>query len=86
MVPAKQRRLRNTLPFASRQPPESRGSRRHSMVFFHQPNHDALIECLPTCLAPGERPKYPPVTSGEHLVRKLSAMRVKAKADEPFLK
>ena len=25
------------------------GSRRLSMAFFHQPNYDAVIECLPTC-------------------------------------
>ena len=52
-------------------------SRRHSMVFFHQPNYDALIECLPTCLASGERPKYAPVTSGAHLHAQLAKIYVK---------
>ena len=33
-------------------------SRRISLVFFHQPNYDAMIECLPTCLPPGEQPKH----------------------------
>ena len=47
-------------------------SRRHSLVFFHQPNFDALIECLPTCLASGAQPKYAPVTSGAHLAAKLA--------------
>jgi isopenicillin N synthase-like dioxygenase len=42
------------------------GSRRQSLVFFHQPNHDALIECIPTC-AGGAAPKYEPMTSGEYL-------------------
>ena len=42
-------------------------SRRQSLVFFHNPNYDALIECLPTCREPGAAPKYPAVTSGEHL-------------------
>jgi isopenicillin N synthase-like dioxygenase len=46
-------------------------SRRISLVFFHQPNYDALIECLPTCLLPGEEPKYAPITSGEHLYNKF---------------
>jgi isopenicillin N synthase-like dioxygenase len=27
------------------------GIRRLSMAFFHQPNYDAVIECLPTCSA-----------------------------------
>ena len=43
------------------------GSRRQSLVFFHNPNYDADISCLPTCIAAGEPPRYPATTSGEHL-------------------
>jgi isopenicillin N synthase-like dioxygenase len=43
------------------------GSRRQSLVFFHNPNYDADISCLPTCVAAGEPPRYPATTSGEHL-------------------
>jgi isopenicillin N synthase-like dioxygenase len=46
------------------------GSRRQSLIFFHQPNYDAVIECLPTCLDNG-RAKYAPITSGEHLLMKM---------------
>lgn len=46
-------------------------SRRISLVLFHQPNYDALIECLPTCLEPGAEPKYAPITSGDHLRSKF---------------
>ena len=46
-------------------------SQRISLVFFHQPNYDALIECLPTVLEPGETAKYEPVTSGDHLYSKF---------------
>jgi isopenicillin N synthase-like dioxygenase len=46
-------------------------TRRQSLVFFHQPNYDALIECLPACLSPGQVPKYPPITSGDHLTSKF---------------
>lgn len=46
-------------------------SRRISLVLFHQPNYDALIECLPSCLAPGEEPKYAPISSGDHLHSKF---------------
>lgn len=46
-------------------------NRRQSLVFFHQPNYDALVECLPSCLAPGETAKYAPVTSGDHLTSKF---------------
>jgi isopenicillin N synthase-like dioxygenase len=52
-------------------PPEGEAaeSRRQSLVFFHNPNYDAPVACIPTCLAPGAEPKYPPTTSGEHLRR-----------------
>ena len=55
-------------------PPPGRraGSRRASIAFFHQPNHDALVECLPTCLGPGERARYAPTTSGAHLLAKTA--------------
>lgn len=46
-------------------------SLRQSIVFFHQPNYDAMIECLPSCLAPGEKPKYAPISSGDHLRMKF---------------
>lgn len=45
---------------------------RVSIVFFHQPNYDAVIECLPTVLEPGEIPRYAPVTSGQHLYDKFT--------------
>jgi isopenicillin N synthase-like dioxygenase len=55
-------------------PPPDAGAtgRRLSLVFFHQPNDDALVECIPTCRAPGAPPKYAPVTSGEHLRLKIN--------------
>ncbi len=56
-------------------PPLSSSSRRLSVAFFHQPNHDSVIETLPTCLGPGERPRYPPVTSGDHLLTKVMKQR-----------
>jgi isopenicillin N synthase-like dioxygenase len=54
-------------------PPRDRalGSRRQSIVFFYQPNYDALIECLPGCSGPDNPAKYPPVTSGAHRLGKF---------------
>jgi isopenicillin N synthase-like dioxygenase len=49
------------------------GNRRVSLAFFHQPNYDAVIECLPTCTGPGNPPKDPPVSSSEHRTRKYLA-------------
>lgn len=52
-------------------PDHSGSTRRQSFAFFHQPNWDAEISCIPTCLAPGDAPKYAPVRSGEHLMNKF---------------
>lgn len=53
-----------------------RGTRRRSVAFFHDGNHDALIECLPTCVAPGRPARYEPVIAGEHLLAKLIGPRL----------
>jgi isopenicillin N synthase-like dioxygenase len=43
------------------------GSRRQSIIFFHNPNYDADITCIPSCAGADNPPKYPPTTSGDHL-------------------
>ena len=45
-------------------------TRRQSVAFFHNANWDAMIKCLPTCVGPGESPKYSPVAAGPHLMDK----------------
>ncbi len=49
-------------------PREEAMTSRLSLVFFHQPNYDALAECIPTCAGPDNPPKYEPITSGDHLL------------------
>lgn len=58
-------------------PPRSKalGSRRISMTFFHQPNYDAVIECLPTCCTDDHPPRYGSTTSGEHVWMKINKHR-----------
>jgi isopenicillin N synthase-like dioxygenase len=65
-------------------PPDQAGStRRQSIAFFHQPNWEAEISCIPTCLAPGEKAKYAPVLSGEHLMEKFHrSLKVDAAASK----
>ena len=46
-------------------------SRRLSIGMFVHPNYDQRIECVPTCLAAGEKPRYPVITAGEHIKRKI---------------
>jgi isopenicillin N synthase-like dioxygenase len=48
---------------------------RQSMAFFYSPGYYTRIECIPTCLRPGEKPKYEPVTMGEHSNYRLSRSR-----------
>ena len=55
-------------------PVELRSIPRVSIPFFHQPNYDALIECLPSCTSPDDPAKYPPVTSGAYLDGRVRAV------------
>jgi isopenicillin N synthase-like dioxygenase len=54
---------------------KARSSRRISMVFFHQPNYDADISCLPTCVSPTNPARHLPTTSGAHWRAKNQAAR-----------
>ena len=46
--------------------------RRQSMPFFHNANYSTIVECLPSCVAEGEAPRYEPVMAGPHLARKTT--------------
>lgn len=54
---------------------EDAGSDRYSFTFFHQPNYDAVIEVIPTCISPDRPARYGATTSGAHITGKLLAMR-----------
>ena len=54
-------------------PAEEAMTDRYSVAFFHQPSYDAVIECIPTCLAPGEVARHAPTTSGEWILAKAQA-------------
>jgi isopenicillin N synthase-like dioxygenase len=36
------------------------GTERYSIAYFHSPNPDSVIECLPSCVGPGNPARYPP--------------------------
>lgn len=55
--------------------------RRRSIAWFQQPNHDARIEVLASCCGPDDPPRYPPTTSGEHLMAKLMGPRQLRRSD-----
>ena len=43
---------------------------RYSIPFFFEPNFDCVVECLPCCVTEDCPPKFPPTTSGQHLLDK----------------
>jgi len=52
-------------------PRNSANTERYSVPFFHQPNFDARIECIPTCTGPGNPARYAPTRSGEYIMEKF---------------
>lgn len=45
----------------------SSGRERYSIPFFFTGNPDHSVSCIPSCLQPGEAPKYAPITVEQHL-------------------
>jgi len=46
---------------------------RYSAAFFLDPNPDARVEVLPSCLKAGAAPKYPPITGADYIRERLTA-------------
>jgi isopenicillin N synthase-like dioxygenase len=46
---------------------------RYSVAFFLDPNPDAVIACLPTCVSATRPPRYPPITAADYLTQRLDA-------------
>jgi isopenicillin N synthase-like dioxygenase len=65
-------------------PPVDRaaGSRRQTIVFFHDPRADAVIECIPGCADADHPPRYEPITALDH-VRAKAARALAERASEP---
>jgi len=55
---------------------------RMSIVFFQQPNDDAIIRCIETCTGADNPPKYEAVGAGEHVAAKLNKAWVGKRALE----
>lgn len=48
------------------------GQERYSIAFFLEPNHDCLVECLPTCKSENNPPKFPPVLCETYLTKRYN--------------
>lgn len=44
------------------------GTDRYSIPVFIGPHPDTMIECLPSCVKPGEAPKYPPISYEDFMI------------------
>ena len=64
-------------------PPNIGGAdtRRQSLGYFMHPNFDTEVACISSCLAPGEKPKYPTITAGEHIALKIAKSHNGAKSE-----
>ncbi len=46
---------------------------RYAVAFFLDPNPDALVSALPSCVPPGQAPRHPDITAENHLRQRLQA-------------
>jgi isopenicillin N synthase-like dioxygenase len=53
---------------------------RYSIAFFYDPNPDAMVETIPSCVGRGKVGRYPPVSAADYLTMRLEASKP-AKAD-----
>jgi len=48
---------------------------RYSIAFFFDPNPDAMVETIPSCLKQGEGARYPPILAADYLKMRLDASK-----------
>ena len=61
-------------------PPEiAHQTDRLSLVYFFQPNYDAIIECIETCQGPDNPAKYAPIANGHFLAEKFAQQQIGGK-------
>lgn len=53
--------------------PQSAAQGRQSIAFFSDPDPDVLIEAFPSCIDNDRPAKYPPITAGEHIQKRILA-------------
>lgn len=51
---------------------EGISERRQSIAYFMNPNYDATIETIPTCLSANFKARYQPVSAGNYLMKKFN--------------
>jgi isopenicillin N synthase-like dioxygenase len=51
------------------------GRERYSIAFFFDPNPDAEVAVIPSCVTQGERPRYEPILAADYLKFRLDASK-----------
>jgi isopenicillin N synthase-like dioxygenase len=46
---------------------------RYSIAFFLDPNPDAMVRAIPSCVPDGELPRYPPIMAADYLRERFAA-------------
>jgi len=46
---------------------------RYSIAFFLDPNPDAQVAAIASCVPPGEAPRYPPIAAADYLAQRFAA-------------
>lgn len=54
------------------EPADWERSRRLSIVYFHEPDHDCVVSPLPTCVSDDRPARHAPITAGDHLAMKVA--------------
>nr|VDD02847.1 unnamed protein product [Brassica rapa] len=55
---------------------------RYSIPFFLEPNHDCIIECLPTCQSESNLPKYPAIKCSTYLTQRYEEVHANFRSYE----
>jgi isopenicillin N synthase-like dioxygenase len=48
---------------------------RYSIAFFYDPNPDALVATISSCVRRGEHVRYPPILAADYLKQRLDASK-----------
>jgi isopenicillin N synthase-like dioxygenase len=51
------------------------GRERYSIAFFFDPNPDAEVAVIPSCVGAGERARYEPILAADYLKHRLDASK-----------
>jgi isopenicillin N synthase-like dioxygenase len=48
---------------------------RYSIAFFYDPNPEAMVETISSCVGEGEVERYPPILAADYLTMRLDASK-----------